>query len=195
MDDELDVDFSSGAAENEVSNCDTAANYYDFMNDPELETDCPFLEEEVGCWISFYNQSLNLSKNKKNVLEANNKQIFAMLSCYAWDSVSTTKPTTNMQELFLLTNTAFSNVFENIFIREDLFKLVLAKFPGKVWPPSFTAYLEELQDSLPTDAWIARNAKTYKTHDGSIHKKLHFGFSVMTIAKKAFAQIKLHYNR
>lgn len=194
MDEDLDVDFSSGAAVNEVSNCDTAANYYDFMDDPELDPDCPFLEE-VGCFISFYNQSINLSKGKKNLLEANNKQIFAMLSCYAWDSISTTKPTTNMQELFLMTNTAFTDVFENIFIREDLFKLVLSKFPGKVWPPSFIAFLEELQDSLPTEAWLNKNAKTYKSHDASIHKKLHFGFSVMTIAKKAFAQIKLHYNR
>eukprot|EP00597_Dinobryon_sp_UTEXLB2267_P001242 CAMPEP_0170079758 /NCGR_PEP_ID=MMETSP0019_2-20121128/16053_1 /TAXON_ID=98059 /ORGANISM="Dinobryon sp., Strain UTEXLB2267" /LENGTH=298 /DNA_ID=CAMNT_0010293363 /DNA_START=1280 /DNA_END=2176 /DNA_ORIENTATION=+ len=194
MDDDSDVDLSSAIPANEASNCDSAANFYDFMDDPDLDSDCPVIDE-IGAFITFYLQSLVTIKNKKLLLDANNKQIFAMLSCFAFDSVSTTKPTTNSQELYLLTNTAFSNVYENLFIRSEFANLVLNKFPNKTWPPSFVSYLEELQDAIPTESWLNKNAKMYKTHDVSIHRKLHFGFSVITIAKKAFSQIKMHYNR
>lgn len=191
MDDDLDVDFSSNAPLNEAPTCDTASTFFDFMADPELDRECPTIDE-VGAFINFYVLS---PKTKKALVNENNKQLFSMLCCFAFDSVSTTKPSTNSQELYFFTNTAFINVWEHLFLREEFAKLVLNKFPNKTWPPGFVSYVEELQDATPTEAWLTKNAKAYKKHDIATHKKLHFGFTVLSSAKKAFAAIRMHYNR
>lgn len=191
MDDELNVDFSSGPPPNEVGSADIAAAFYDYMEDPNLDPDCETIDE-IGAFINFYVSS---PKTKKALMNSNNSQIFVMLCCFAFDSVSTTKPSTNLQELFLLTNTAFINVWEHLFLREEFQKLVLNKFPNKTWPATFVTYLEELQDAAPTESWLNKNAKIYKTHDGATHRKLHFGCTVIATAKKAFREIRMHYNR
>eukprot|EP00597_Dinobryon_sp_UTEXLB2267_P017839 CAMPEP_0201113096 /NCGR_PEP_ID=MMETSP0812-20130820/77643_1 /ASSEMBLY_ACC=CAM_ASM_000668 /TAXON_ID=98059 /ORGANISM="Dinobryon sp., Strain UTEXLB2267" /LENGTH=204 /DNA_ID=CAMNT_0047376567 /DNA_START=88 /DNA_END=701 /DNA_ORIENTATION=- len=112
--------------------CETAANFYDFMEDPDLERDCPTIDE-VGAWISFYISS----QSKKSAMNSNNSHLYDMLCCFAYDSVSTTQKTTNSQELYLMTTTAFCDVFDHLFLRDEFQKLVLDKFPNKTWPPSF----------------------------------------------------------
>mmetsp|Transcript_19009 Transcript_19009/g.25989 ORF Transcript_19009/g.25989 Transcript_19009/m.25989 type:complete len:82 (-) Transcript_19009:670-915(-) len=52
MEDETDYDFSSNTPAKGVPPCETAVNFYDFMEDPDLERNCP-TTDEVGAWISF----------------------------------------------------------------------------------------------------------------------------------------------
>eukprot|EP00597_Dinobryon_sp_UTEXLB2267_P003861 CAMPEP_0170070434 /NCGR_PEP_ID=MMETSP0019_2-20121128/8728_1 /TAXON_ID=98059 /ORGANISM="Dinobryon sp., Strain UTEXLB2267" /LENGTH=224 /DNA_ID=CAMNT_0010278713 /DNA_START=185 /DNA_END=859 /DNA_ORIENTATION=- len=190
MVDENDYDFSSNTPDKGVLPCETAANFYDFMEDPDLERDCPTIDE-VGAWISFYISS----QSKKSAMNSNNSHLYDMLCCFAYDSVSTTQKTTNSQELYLMTTTAFCDVFDHLFLRDEFQKLVLDKFPNKTWPPSFISYLHALQDSVPTAVWLSKNAKAHVSHDVSTHKKLLFGFNVIINAKKAFSKINNHYNR
>lgn len=173
--------------------CETSPNFFDFMEDPELEKNIQDVDQ-IGMFCGFYLSSL--SSHKKSILESNNKQLFAMLSCFAYDSVSTTKPTTTQQEVWLLSTTAFQNAYDNLFMREEYFTQLLSKFPNKTWPSSFAEYVENLQDRVnPTEKWIASNAKIYKTADAHLLRKLYFGYKIVSLAKDAFKEIKLHYNR
>lgn len=173
---------------------ESAGNYYDFMDAPENEKEIVDIDQ-IGAFIAFYSQSLVNSSNKKQLLEANNKQFFAMIACFAYDSVSTSKGTTNNQELFLLSYSAFTDTYTNLHMREDYQILLLNKLPGKTWPSSFVTYIENLQDLVPSEKWIGTNAPKFKTAAPQILKNLLFGFKVIALAKDAFKEIKLHYNR
>ena len=151
--------------------------------------------DEILLFVQYYLNALITSASKKNVLEANNKQLFSMLSCFAYDSVSTTKGTTNLQELYILCVAAFNNTFDNLFMREEYVTVFLNHFPKKTWPPTFVLFLSLLKDEVPSEKWVKTNAKSYTSSDATTLKKLYFGYKIMTKAKDAIKEIKLHYNR
>jgi len=120
-----------------------------------------------------------------------------MLCCFAFDSVSTTKGTTNTQELFILCVAAFNNTYDNMFLREEYVTVFLNHFPKKTWPSTFVLFLTNMKEELPSDKWIKNNVKSNNSisADHIMLKKLYFGYKIMNKAKDAFKEIKLHYNR
>lgn len=192
MDEEFDVDSTSIV---EIDGSDTSPTFFDGMEDPVLDKNCPEIDQ-IGCFIDYYVKCSTCSANKQTLLDKNNKQIFVMLSCFAFDSVSSTKSTTNPPEIWLLAVAAFQKAIDTIFMSEEYNTLFLSKFPTKTWPTAFTTYLENLQDlDNPSEKWIQCNAKGYRQADPAIIRKLYYGYKIIAIAKKASKDIKLHYNR
>ena len=194
-DDAEDYTFEAGTVVPEVEVDNTSPTFFDFIDHPDLELNIAPVDE-ILVYIQYYLTSLVTNATKKTLLDNNNKQLFSMLCCFAYDSVSTTKGTTNTQELYLLCVSAFNSTFDNMFMREEYVTIFLSHFPKKTWPPSFVTYLENLRDELPSEKWVKSNAKNYATtSDQMMLKKLLFGFKIMDKAKDAFKEIRLHYNR
>ena len=135
-----DYDFETGTVVPDIEVDNTSPTFFDFIDHPDLEKDVAPVDE-ILVYIQYYLNSLVTNASKKTILDTNNKQLFSMLCCFAYDSVSTTKGTTNTQELYILCVSAFNSTYDNMYMREDYVKIFLTHFPNKTWPPSFVYFI------------------------------------------------------
>jgi hypothetical protein len=190
---EEEADFN----ENDSSDIFVSKNCFDMERMGPIDSDTPVIDEIQSFIDAVMDTIRNGTKQKLNEMFGQILQFYATL---AYEAVYVLGEMKVADHALVMVST-YQSLVQNLHMKEGYNDVFFSKWPGGTLPEEYLSWVDQKYEhgvkgkDESLNIWIQKEAPKHVAAPKDTKLKLHFGYTLMSLAQEAFRDIRKFHNR